>query len=183
IPYNIDPEKIRLYEGVPEALNQFQCMGFRIIIVTNQPGVALGYFEEHKLDELKRSLSRIFHKYDVKIDGFYYCPHHPEGAVKHYTLECNCRKPLPGMICRASREMDIDLTVSWMIGDILNDVEAGNRAGCKTILINNGNETEWENGPHRQPTYIAFDLLQAAEFILSNSTYKKHDKQHVSLTY
>jgi D-glycero-D-manno-heptose 1,7-bisphosphate phosphatase len=172
IPYNIDPEKIRLYQGVPEALQQLKSQGFKLIIVTNQPGVALGYFEEQKINDFWRAFDKIFSKAEVAIDGFYYCPHHGQGLVKEYSLECSCRKPLPGMIYQAAREHDIDLAESWMIGDILHDVEAGNRAGCKTILINNGNETEWEYNKLRTPTYMVWNILEAAEQILEEEKNK-----------
>ena len=84
----------------------------------------------------------------------YYCPHYPDGKIQKYKIECDCRKPKPGLILQAAREHDIDLSNSWMIGDILNDVEAGNRAGCKTILLDNGNETEWIWNEIRTPAFI-----------------------------
>jgi len=177
IPYNIDPEKIRLYEGVPEALQQLKNAGFQLIIVTNQPGVAYGYFEEQKLNHLWRAFGKIFAKEDVVIDGFYYCPHHGQGSVKEYSIECTCRKPLPGMICQAARDHDIDLSRSWMIGDILHDVEAGNRAGCKTILINNGNETEWEYNKLRTPTYMVWNIREAAQKIVGDEKNKVREEE------
>lgn len=172
IPYNVDPEKIRLYDGVPEALRTLREQGFRIVVITNQPGVAYGYFEEHKLHDLKNSFGLLFNKHDVEIDGFYYCPHHAEGTVKQYSFECNCRKPMPGMILRAAEEMNIDLSRSWMVGDILNDVEAGNRAGCKTILINNGNETEWIYNKMRTPAYMVWNISEAAKKIEEEENYQ-----------
>jgi histidinol phosphatase-like enzyme len=104
----------------------------------------------------------------VALDGFYYCPHHPRGALARYACECSCRKPQPGMLMRAAREHGIDLPASWMIGDILHDVEAGNRAGCRSLLIDNGNETEWQRGPGRTPTAIAADLFAAATLIAAS---------------
>jgi histidinol phosphatase-like enzyme len=92
------------------------------------------------------------------LDGFYYCPHAPDAG-------CDCRKPAPGMLERAAREHGVDLRASWMIGDILDDVEAGRRAGCRTILLDNGNETEWRDGEQRCPDYVARDLAQAAAII------------------
>jgi histidinol phosphatase-like enzyme len=98
----------------------------------------------------------------VTLDGWYWCPHHPQGAAAGYAIECGCRKPLPGMLRQAARDHGIDLAQSWMVGDILNDVEAGRRAGCRTVLINNGNETEWLRSPLRTPDISAPDLLSAA---------------------
>jgi len=97
--------------------------------------------------------------------GFYYCPHHPDGAVADLRTTCACRKPAPGLLWQAARAEGIDLARSWFIGDILNDVEAGNRAGCRTILLNNGHETEWVASPLRVPWAVAPDLDAAARII------------------
>jgi histidinol phosphatase-like enzyme len=88
-------------------------------------------------------------------------------VVPEFAIACNCRKPEPGLLLRAAAEHNIDMQKSWFIGDILNDVEAGRRAGCKTILIDNGNETEWELSPQRAPHYTVDDLLAAAQVIIS----------------
>src|SRR5690606_8856002 len=183
IPYNVDPEKITLAQHATEALRMLQDEDYLLVVLTNQSGVAKGLFKETNLNQVRHKIKSLLSIESVHLSGFYSCPHHPEGIIPEYTKIATCRKPSTGMFLKASTDLSIDLTKSWMIADILHDVEAGNRAGCNSILINNGNATEWKNGPHRQPTYIAFDLLQAAEFILSNSTYRKHDKQHVSLTY
>jgi len=97
----------------------------------------------------------------VNLNGFYYCPHSPQD-------NCNCRKPRPGMIFKAAKDLQIDLSKSWMIGDILNDVEAGKMSDCKTILINNGNETEWVWNQQRMPDFIANNLKAASEIIMLN---------------
>jgi len=104
---------------------------------------------------------------NVPLAGFYYCPHHPEGKIAQYSKTCDCRKPRPGLILRAARERDINLAQSWFIGDILDDIEAGHRAGCRTVLIDNGNETEWVRSPGHQPDWVVFDLVQAACAITS----------------
>ena len=101
----------------------------------------------------------------MSLDGFYYCPHHPDGIVPRYAVACDCRKPEPGLIHPAAREHDLALGESWFIGDILDDVEAGRRAGCRTVLIDNGNETEWKRSPLRRPDLVARDLAEAAQFI------------------
>jgi histidinol phosphatase-like enzyme len=88
--------------------------------------------------------------------------------VSDYACDCHCRKPMPGMLLQAARDHGIDLRSSWMVGDILHDVEAGNRAGCRTVLIDNGNETEWRLGPRRIPTRMAPDLYAAAMLIASH---------------
>jgi D-glycero-D-manno-heptose 1,7-bisphosphate phosphatase len=111
---------------------------------------------------------------NVDLAGFYYCPHHPEGVVPRYSIECACRKPNPGLLLKAAEELNIDLQQSWMVGDILNDVEAGNLSGCSTVLIDNGNETEWVLTDERQPDFIVTNLKEAAQAILSRKSVRKH---------
>ena len=108
----------------------------------------------------------------MQLDAFYYCPHLVEGTIKEYAIDCNCRKPKPGLIFKAAKDFDINLNNSWMIGDILNDVEAGNAAGCKTILITNGNETEWILNAQRMPDYEAKDLKHATQIVLKHGLEK-----------
>jgi D-glycero-D-manno-heptose 1,7-bisphosphate phosphatase len=165
IPYNIDPEKITIDKEVTEALRLLREEGFLLIVISNQPGVAKGYFEEKDLENVWNKISLLLQKNNLAIDAFYYCPHEPHGKVEVYSIQCDCRKPLPGMILKAASELKIDLSESWMIGDILNDVEAGNRAGCSTILIDTGSETEWIINEIRTPDFIAGNLLEAAAHI------------------
>lgn len=171
IPYNVDPTRIFFEEGVKEALSILSAEGFKLIMISNQSGVARGYFQEYDLEPVKEKIQEELLEVQVQFDAFYFCPHHPCGIVDKYTLECECRKPLPGMILQAAKDFNIDLFQSWMIGDILHDVEAGNRADCRTILINNGNETEWKSGPFRVPSFIAQNFLDAAHIIKSMKTY------------
>lgn len=177
IPYNVDPNKITLSESVIEGLQMLQSNGYLLVIVSNQAGIAHGYFDMEQLHALQNVLSRMCAKMGIYLDGFYYCPHHPEGVVNSFAKDCDCRKPEPGMLLLAAEQMNIDLASSWMIGDILNDVEAGNRAGCKSILVDNGNETEWEEGPMRTPEYIAKDFAGAARYILSANNKRRNGKK------
>jgi histidinol-phosphate phosphatase family protein len=154
VPYNVDPARITLANGAGSAVSRLSASGYRVIVVSNQPGAALGRFPEEKLRDVETHLRRLL----PALDGFYYCPHAPQAG-------CTCRKPAPGMLRRAARECGVDLAASWMIGDILDDVEAGRRAGCRTILLDNGNETEWRLGEARSPDHIARDLPQAAAII------------------
>lgn len=167
IPYNVDPALITLNTDVAEGLERLKDEGYLFIIISNQAGVARGIFNEHKLHAVEQRMQELLATINIPLSGFYYCPHHPDGIAKGYNIECNCRKPHPGMILQAAKDHQINLEESWMVGDILNDVEAGNRAGCKTIMINNGNETEWIAGPMRTPTYICSSINQAAEDILT----------------
>jgi histidinol phosphatase-like enzyme len=109
-----------------------------------------------------------------QLDGFYFCPHHPDGRLRNYALPCFCRKPNPGMLFKAAREHHLNLAESWMIGDILNDVEAGKRADCRAILVDNGNETGWLLTPVRHPNFITNDLLEAAKLIVDSNRAKNH---------
>lgn len=168
VPYNVDPERITLTRGAGTGISQLAKAGYLPVVVSNQSGVARGFFQEKDLRGVEDRLrDLLIQQGGVDLAGFYYCPHHPGGSVQEYALACDCRKPSPGMIYRAARELDIDLSQSWLIGDILDDIEAGRRAGLQTILINNGNETEWRLSPYREPHFIVSDLEQAARTILS----------------
>ncbi len=164
IPYNVDPEKIILNEGVIEGLKLLKAQGYVFIMISNQSGVARGYFEEEALINVKNKVQQLLEP-DIRFKDFYWSFNHPQGTVKKYAVACNFRKPKPGMILQAAEEHQIDLENSWMIGDILNDVEAGKRAGCQTVLIDNGNETEWIAGEYRTPDYKAKNFFQAAIYI------------------
>ncbi len=169
IPYNVDPQKIRLALGAVEGLSALHENGYALIVVSNQSGVARGLFPERALREVEHSLRRQLAAFGVPLAGFYYCPHHPDGSVDGYAVACRCRKPAPGMLRRAAAELGIDLSEAWMVGDILDDIEAGRRAGCRTVLIDNGNETEWRSGRLRQPHHRAADLAEAARLILATT--------------
>ena len=166
VPYNVDPGLIRLAGGAAEGLVRLRSAGFRLFVVTNQSGVARGIFPESALAGVEARLCELVLEVGAALDGFAHCPHHPEGVVADYATRCDCRKPEPGMILRLANEHGVDLDRSWMVGDILNDVEAGRRAGCRTVLIANGNETEWVDAPDRRPDFTAADLAEAARLIL-----------------
>ncbi len=165
IPYNINPDLITLEEGVIEGLKLLKAQGYIFIMISNQSGVARGYFKETDLIGVKNKVQDLLSADDIKFEDFYWSLNHPQGTVEKHAVECNFRKPKPGLILQAAEEHQIDLKNSWMIGDILNDVEAGKRAGCQTVLIDNGNETEWISGDYRTPDYKAKNFFQAAAFI------------------
>jgi histidinol-phosphate phosphatase family protein len=161
----VDPGRIRLLSGSAAGVRALVEAGYRLIVVSNQSGVARGYFGEEALAGVSARLRELLAEAGAPLTGFYYCPHHPEGRVAPYAVVCHCRKPLPGLIYRAALEHDIDLSQSWLVGDILDDIEAGRRAGCGTVLIDNGHETEWVLTPTRQPDFVAADLSEAARVI------------------
>ena len=164
-PYNVDLAKIRFYPDVRDSLKMFADAGYLLVIVSNQPGVARGIFKEKALHKVESALRHALRGMGVSLAGFYYCPHDPMGTVPEYSVRCECRKPQPGLLVQAAQELDIELGKSWMIGDILHDVEAGNRAGCRTVLVDRGNETEWQYNEFRHPALTVKDLREAASAI------------------
>jgi D-glycero-D-manno-heptose 1,7-bisphosphate phosphatase len=167
IPYNVNPALITLYPDAGKSLYRLRAAGFKLIVVSNQAGVAQGRFPESALAGVWDRLTELLRPFGAEPDAFYYCPHHPKGFVKGYIQPCHCRKPEPGLLVQAAQEHQIDLKASWMVGDILNDVEAGNRAGCRTTLIERGNETEWLINPYRLPTNRVRNLMEATNYILA----------------
>jgi D-glycero-D-manno-heptose 1,7-bisphosphate phosphatase len=172
VPYNVDPGRIRLAPGAAAGLRLLHQAGYRLLVVSNQSGVARGYFREQALAAVDERLRRLLAECAVPLAGFYYCPHHPDGVVKQHALVCTCRKPAPGLILRAAWEHGVDLARSWLVGDILDDVEAGRRAGCRTILLDTGHETEWFLHPDRVPHRMASDLVDAARLV---TDYRRWD--------
>jgi D-glycero-D-manno-heptose 1,7-bisphosphate phosphatase len=168
VPYNVDPFRMSFLAGAREAVSLLK-EEFTFHVVSNQPGVALGYFDERKLLPVKWCLEDFFRSSGAKLEEFHYCPHHPHGVVEEYALSCDCRKPGPRMILEAADRFQLDLENSWMVGDILDDIEAGKRAGCRTILIDNGNETEWTLNENRVPDFIVHGLMDAARIIQKES--------------
>lgn len=166
IPYNIDSERIELSVNAHAGINALYHAGFQLFVVSNQSGIAKGFFKETALANVKSKIEALLLPLGVQLSGFYFCPHHPDGCVYEYSKVCSCRKPAPGLLFQAAKEHKIDLSLSWMIGDILNDIEAGNRAGCKSILINNGGETMWQHGQYRSPHFVAESIDHAARLIL-----------------
>lgn len=168
-----------LFPGVLDGLGLLHRAGFALIVVTNQAAVAQGALDEHDVKKMELFLRTRLLVCNIPLAGFYFCPHHPSGIVEPYAVHCLCRKPKPGLLLRAASDLIIDMTQSWMVGDILHDVEAGRWAGCRTILLNNGHETEWHLTETRWPDYVATTVLEAAQLIalsiprspLQTSTY------------
>lgn len=174
VPYNADPGKIELLTGVADGLRLLGSLGYSFFVITNQAGVAKGYFNEEALIDVEDKLQQLLGESGVTLSGFYYCPHHPEGTVQAYTKRCDCRKPLPGLLLEAAATYGINLGDSWMVGDILDDIEAGNRAGCKTMLIDGlRHERQKEHSGYRSPSYIADSFSEATEWIVKNTGHGK----------
>lgn len=154
------PEELELIDGVAEAIKLINCSGYLAIVITNQPVVARGEISIPQLNYIHEKLETLLGQEGAYFDGLYYCPHHPhsgyEGEIKELKIECDCRKPKPGLILRAAEDFNIELSRSWMIGDGENDVLAGKAAGCRTIKI----------GGDCGADYIAPDLVAAVNMIL-----------------
>ncbi|MBI4494896.1 MAG: HAD family hydrolase [Chloroflexi bacterium] len=161
------PERITLALGAGDALRAMAGADYALVVVTNQSGVARGYFGEAEVRAMHQRLRELLAEQGVQLAGCYYCPHLPDGVVPRYRVECPCRKPRPGMLLQAARELDLDLHVSWVVGDIWEDVLAGDAVGCRTVLVGHG---------VREPmpaaligrTLRADNLPQAAALILAS---------------
>jgi histidinol-phosphate phosphatase family protein len=167
VPYNVDPDRIRLTRGAEKALLRAHRAGFLIFVITNQAGVAKGRFEERALKGVERRLRELLAAAGVPLAAMYWCPHLPDGTVLRYAIDCVCRKPKAGLLWRAAQAHGVDLAESWMVGDILDDVEAGRRAGCRTVLLDVGHETQWMISSLRLPHVVAPDLAVAVDAILA----------------
>jgi D-glycero-D-manno-heptose 1,7-bisphosphate phosphatase len=164
VPYNVDPARLVFTAGALPALALLAEAGYALVVVTNQPGLASGRFSRSDFALLERALMRrVLDEAGVDIAAVYACPHAP--AVGR-SPACLCRKPAPGLLRRASLEQRLDLTRSWMVGDILDDIEAGRRAGCRTVLLDVGHETLWRLSPLRTPHHRCRDLFEAAQLIV-----------------
>ncbi len=168
--YLSDPNDVELIDGTIDALKSLQDNGYKLVVVSNQSGVARGKFSIESVENVNRHLSEMLAKHDVQIDAFYYCPHHPNGSVDEYTGVCQCRKPSVGMVEEAIHQLQIDPRKSFVIGDKLSDLYLGKMMGGKSILVRTGYGAEEEkviNGTQNFRTVIVCDNLQAAgEFIL-----------------
>jgi len=139
VEYLARPEQVRLISGAAAAVRRANDAGLKVVVVSNQSGVARGRFPEAVLPEVHRVISaKLLEEAGAVIDAFYYCPHHPTEGLGSFRIDCECRKPKPGMLLAAANELIIDLSKSWMVGDRLTDLRAGAAAGCRTILVQTG---------------------------------------------
>lgn len=165
--YLVCPEEFELIPGAPAAIARLKRAGFLVIVVTNQSGVARGYFDVDAVHRLHEHLQRQLAAVGTGIDGFYLCPHHPEHGVGEFKIDCDCRKGNPGMLLQAAAEHDIDLPRSFMVGDKLADVEAGKRAGCHSVLVLTGYGQGEAGKLADEAVPVVADLPAAVDYILA----------------
>jgi D-glycero-D-manno-heptose 1,7-bisphosphate phosphatase len=164
------PNQVKLLDGAAEALIELKAMGYKLIVVSNQSGVARGIVSEKTLGEIHNRLKQLLAEKGASLDRIYYCPYHPDGTVAKYRKESSWRKPNPGMLLAAASEMDIDLSRSWMIGNSSRDIEAGLQAGCKTISTNHASRYKQSELGEPNPDYRAVNIKEAVNII------KKHHR-------
>ena len=160
-------DRVSFFPWSVDAVRVLGDAGLRVVVVTNQAGVARGYFDEQFVRATHALIDERMRNGRARIDGYYYCPHHPDGRVASYRAECDCRKPKPGMILRAARELDIDVARSFVVGDRWLDVEMGRAAGATTVLVKTGYGLEDDDRPDGlEADRVADNLMDAAGWIL-----------------
>lgn len=165
------PDQFRLCAGVPQAIKQFQSSGYKVIIASNQPGIAKGHITPDNFKKITATMKALLKKGDVSLDGEYYCLHHPEAVIGQYRVDCSCRKPKPGLILQAAAEHHIDVSASWFIGDNLSDMKAGQHAGCHTMLLGKMRceLCDLMRNEGVKPEVIKPNLLAAADYIIKGA--------------
>ncbi len=158
-------EDFEFISGAPEAISSLKDAGFLVIVVSNQSGIARGYFDEREVEALHSHIQAKLADYGTSIDAFYFCPHHPEHGVGDDKFACECRKGAPGMLLQAAREYDIDLGQSFMVGDKIADIEAGHRAGCQSLLVLTGYGQKCAAEQSMASVVKCADLCSAAAWI------------------
>ncbi|HLX12052.1 MAG TPA: HAD family hydrolase [Bacteroidota bacterium] len=165
------PDQLTLIPGSAEAIRQANDLGFKVVVISNQSGVARGMFSEADVRKVNAALISMLEKEHARIDGMYYCPHHPDGPDPAYKKDCDCRKPKIGMLTEAAKKLDIDLKKSILIGDRITDIQTGNNAGTASILVRTGYGAEMLPmlGDYKlKLDYIANNLLDAMQFVKSH---------------
>lgn len=164
-----DPDGVHLCEGVSAGLQKLHKAGYRLVVVTNQGGVARGAYSEADVDAVHQRIAALVDETSNEvglIERFYYCPFHPEADLEEYRRDHSWRKPHPGMLIQAAHDMQLDLGRSWMIGDQSRDIQAGRSAGCRTALVSSDENMTTE----AKPTYAARTFPDVVEFILKQKT-------------
>lgn len=157
--------QLRLLPGAGSAVRKLNRLGYLTILITNQPSVARGLFTEATLENIHDVLRKRLKRVGARLDAIYVCPHHPDGSVERYRRMCACRKPGIGMIMKAKREFNLDLSQSFLIGDTTRDIQAGNRARLSMILVKTGEGGRDKYQFKGTPDFVARDLEKAVRII------------------
>ena len=172
VGYLTEVSQLQLIPDAAQAVHLLNSSGLKVIIITNQSGVARGYFSEAQVREIHREMGKLLSTQRAYIDAIYYCPHYPEGTIEHYRRECDCRKPSPGMLTQAANDHGIDLAQSYLVGDKLTDIECAQRAGARGILVLTGygkdEEEKIDGASPSKPVCIAPNLFEAAQWIIED---------------
>ncbi|OGB87488.1 hypothetical protein A3H38_02985 [candidate division WOR-1 bacterium RIFCSPLOWO2_02_FULL_46_20] len=168
VGYLNSPQQLQFIPGSIEAIKKLNEAGYKVVVITNQAGVAKGLISEDMLQTIDKTLQKFILSGGAYLDGLYYCPHHPEHGLYPYKQDCQCRKPKPGLFKKAEKDLNIDLARSWMIGDKATDVEAGQRAGTKTVFVMTGKGKKEKDRLRKKPDYIAENLKQAVAWLFNN---------------
>jgi D-glycero-D-manno-heptose 1,7-bisphosphate phosphatase len=165
-------ELIAPYPWSARAMRRLKDAGYALVVVTNQAGVARGYFDEAFVREAHQRLDAMLRAEGVDVDGYYYCPHHPEGTIDEYRQVCDCRKPAPGLVRLAARDLDLDISRSFVIGDKWLDVALAQNAGTTGVLVRTGYGRGIETAPPEgvRAEVIVDTLLDAAEWIVGHGS-------------
>ena len=158
-------DQLRIFPTAFDAVRMINEAGMKVVVVTNQSGVARGFFDEDFVKAVHATINKMLREKGAFIDRFYYCPHHPTEGIGRYRISCDCRKPAPGMLIRASEELDIDLPSSYVVGDMAKDIELANKVGARGILVRTGYGKNVVSTDIK-PACIAEDILAAAEWIV-----------------
>jgi D,D-heptose 1,7-bisphosphate phosphatase len=165
--YLSDPAGVELLPGAADALRRLAAADYRLLVVTNQSGIARGYLTEEALAGIHARLMELLGSRGVRLTAIYHCPHLPDGIRPEYRRSCDCRKPEPGLLFRAAREHGLDLSRSFMVGDKLSDIQAGKRGGCKSLLLAPAEPDDCRSlPPAERPDTVVPDLAAAADWIL-----------------
>jgi len=166
--------RLKIFPFTSEAVKILTSCGYKVIVISNQAGLARGYFDQALLDEVNQELIHSLSAEQAQIEKIYYCPHLKDAVVDKYKKDCECRKPKPGMIIKAQKEFNIDLKQSYMIGDRYKDIEFGFNQGLKTIMVLTGYGLgEYQHQKHlwtKEPDFICKNLLEAAKVIEQQSS-------------
>ena len=170
VGYVNHPSRFRLYPWTVDAVRAVNKAGWLAVVVTNQAGAAHGYFPETLIQEVNETMRAAMNEGGARLDGIYFCPHHPTSGPPSLRLDCECRKPKPGLVLRAARELRIDVARSWTVGDKPADVRLAWNTGARACLVKTGyglGELSYlAPGWPRQPDLVAENLLEAVERIL-----------------